>query len=112
MSLAYESLAHNLRYRREKLFQLHPELRFFLRQEKQPHWTERHTPGWSREEIAALSHFLRYHPERSEQIQTTLSVTGIWRMETAIPVNRKAITTYCYLLGLEWEFVLQPLRRN
>ena len=109
MSLAYESLAHSLRIHREQLFQLHPELRAFLVQEEQYHWSNRRQPGWRREELATLSHFLRHHPRRPEQILTTLSVTSIWRMETGIPVNRKAMSTYCHLLGLEWGFALQPL---
>ena len=105
----YEELGKVLSQHRQNLKTLHPDLRLFLQAEGQQQWLKRSTIGWTREELVALSSYLFHHRQRPPQILTALNTTVLWRMETGIPTSRRAITTYCYLLGLEWGFALQPL---
>ena len=108
----FEVLGVSLRQHRSQMKELHSDLQQWLAQEGAEDWLRRERIGWKREEIVELSEFVFSHLRCPEGVLMPLNPTSIWRMESGIPVNRKALSTYCYLLGVTWSFALRPMKQD
>lgn len=108
----FEVLGVSLRKHRSQMKGLHWDLQQWLVNEGAHEWLQRDTAGWKREELVELSEFVFSHLRCPDEVLIPLNPTSLWRMESGIPVNRKALSTYCYLLGVTWSFSLRPVEKQ